>query len=46
MYALLVNKIILKIKKRNSIGAMKRGKRGQIDGIIHNSSYHQSDSTF
>ena len=34
-------------KKRKSIDAIKRGEtRGQIDDIIHNSSYCQSNSAF
>ena len=34
-------------KKRKRINAIKRGEtRGQIDDIIHNSSYRQSDSAF
>ena len=35
------------LKKMKRIDAIKRGEtRGQIDDIIHNSSYRQSDSTF
>ena len=35
------------LKKRKRIDAIKRGgTRGQIDDIIHNSSYRRSDSAF